>query len=77
MRMHAVNNACRDVESSKGKPFDTASGTEDEEPIGILEISCWSNAARGFLGGTAWSCVICISICGTCSSAAVLLRVSP
>ena len=50
-RIHAVDNVCRDGERVKGTPFDTVSGKEVEEPIGTLEVSCWSEADIGFCAG--------------------------
>ena len=43
-RIHAVDNVCWDGERG-------ASGTEVEEPIGTLEVSCWSEADSGFCAG--------------------------
>ena len=62
--VHAVNNACRDRNRGKGKPFDTASGTEAEEPIVTLEVSCWYEADSGFytvLRKIAWKGFLCAS----------------
>ena len=57
--MYAVNNACQDGERGEGKLFYVESCTEVEEPVGTLEVSCWSNAYSGFcagLRGVSWEC---------------------
>ena len=49
--VHAVHNAFRDGERGKCTTFDVPSGTEVEEPIGTLEVPCWSEADSGFCAG--------------------------
>ena len=47
-RVHAVDNAHWDGERDKDTLFDADSCTEVEEPIGTLEVYCWSEADSGF-----------------------------
>ena len=56
-RMHTVNNARRDGDMGKGVLFIPASCKEVEEPMGTLEVSCWSEADSRFCAvfcGVAW-----------------------
>ena len=41
-RVNAINNTFRDGERGEGMFFDAASCAEFEEPVGTLEVSCWS-----------------------------------
>ena len=50
-RVNAINNARRDGERGEGMSFDVASYVEVDEPVGTLEVSCWSKAYRGFCAG--------------------------
>ena len=47
--------------------FDVASCTEVEEPVGTLEVSCWSEAYSGFcvgLRGFSWEgFFVCLGVC--------------
>ena len=47
--------------------FDAESCTEVEEPVGTLEVSCWSEAYSGFcvgLSGFSWKgFLVCLVVC--------------
>ena len=50
-RVYTVNNARQDRERGEGTLFDAAFCKEVEEPIGTLEVSCWSEAYSEFCAG--------------------------
>ena len=66
-RVHAVDNARQDGEKGEGTSFDAASCTEVDEPIGTLEVSCWSKAYSGLstgLCGVSWEgFLVCLGVC--------------
>ena len=66
-RVHAVDNACRDRERVKGTSFDVDSGTDIEQPIGTLEVSCLSEADSGFCVGlrgvVCKGFLVCLGVC--------------
>ena len=65
-RLKAINNACRDGERGKGTSFDEASCVEVEEPVGTLEVYCWSEAYSGFCVWLRWvsweDCFVCLGV---------------
>ena len=66
-RMYAVGNACRDGERVEGEFFYAASCVEVEEPVGTLEVYCWSEAYIGFCAGfrgVSWEgFFVCLGVC--------------
>ena len=65
--MNAIDNARRDGERGEGALFDVASCAEVEEPVGTLEVSCWSKAYSEFcalLPPVSWEgFFVCLGVC--------------
>ena len=67
-RVYAVGNARWDGERNEGTSFDAASCTEVEEPVGTLDVSCWSEAYNGLCAGLRGVSSEVFSVClGVCA----------